>query len=73
MIADLSEAGYHRTRDKLANLERRLAEVESRTDLAPVHRERVIRSYRDMMVQYAREIKLYEARHSGGPDDAPHS
>jgi sugar-specific transcriptional regulator TrmB len=63
MIAELTEAGYRQTREKLANLERRLAEIESRSDLAPLHRDRVSQSYRDMIAQYKREILLYEEKH----------
>jgi hypothetical protein len=59
----LSPQGYEQTKAKLANLERRLAEIEARTDLPGKHRERVIRSYREMMQQYRREIKLYEGTH----------
>ncbi len=63
MTEHLSPQGYEQTKTKLANLERRLAEIETRADLSPMHRERVVRSYRDMMQQYRREIKLYEAMH----------
>jgi hypothetical protein len=70
MTANLTESGYRQTRSKLADLERRLREIESRTDLAPTHRDRVSRSYREMMQQYMREIKLYEAKHPGGQDTA---
>jgi len=71
MTADLTEAGYQQTRSKLADLERRLAAIEARSDLAPAHRELVKESYREMMLQYRREIKLYEAKHLGGHDAAP--
>jgi len=57
----LESLGYEQTKTKLANLERRQAEIEARTDLSPAHREQVLRSYREMMQQYRREIKLYEA------------
>lgn len=60
----MNEAGYRNTIEKLAGLKIRLAEIKARTDLVPLHRELVIRSYHDMMRQYAREIKLYEALHS---------
>jgi hypothetical protein len=62
MTAYLDAQGYERTKTKLADLERRQAEIESRTDLAPSHRQQVLRSYHQMMQQYLREIKLYEAR-----------
>ena len=64
MIARLNAVGYRQTTEKLENLKRRLAAIEARTDLVPLHRELVIRSYHDMMRQYAREIKLYEEMHS---------
>ena len=61
MTAYLDAQGYEQTKTKLAELERRQAEIESRTDLAPAHRRQVLRSYHEMMQQYLREIKLYEA------------
>ena len=70
MIADLTEAGYRQTLNKLANLERRLTEIESRNDLTPVHRDRVCKSYREMIVQYKREIKLHEEKHPTDRDTA---
>lgn len=63
MTTELTDAGYRQTLDKLANLERRLAQIESRVDLTTAHRERVCKSYREMMQQYSREIKLYEEKH----------
>jgi hypothetical protein len=54
---------YLRTKEKLALLEARLPEVRARTDIHPVHRAAVERSYEDMMRQYLRDIKLYEAAH----------
>jgi hypothetical protein len=60
----LSESGYEQTKRKLANLERRMESLAKRDDLKPPHREEAIRSLRDMMQQYSREIKLYEA-HAG--------
>lgn len=64
----LTAAGYEQTKEKLRELESRLAEVEKRTDLDPAHLASVRRSYRMMMREYLREylreIKLYEARQS---------
>ena len=60
MTERLSPQGYEQTKAKLANLEGRLAEIERRDDLSSEHREQVRRSYRQMMQQYRREIKLYE-------------
>ena len=61
MTEQLSPLGYEQTKVKLANLERRLAEIQRRRDLPPEHRGQVLRSYQQMMRQYRREIKLYEA------------
>jgi hypothetical protein len=63
MTAKLTEAGYRQTKVKLSDLERRLATLEARHDLAPAHRAEAVRSHREMIQQYLREIKLYEARH----------
>jgi hypothetical protein len=60
MTHDLDPQGYEQTKAKLADLERRQAEIEARTDLSPRHREQVLRSYHHMIQQYRREIKLYE-------------
>ena len=54
------------TWDYVQDLERRRVEIENRTDLSPAHRERVQRSYHEMMQQYRREIKLYEVMQEQG-------
>jgi hypothetical protein len=61
MTAKLTPDGYAQTKAKLENLERRLAELESRTDLKPLHLAEVRHSYKTMIRQYRREMKLYEA------------
>jgi len=61
MTPRLTPAGYSQTKLKLAALEKRLADVEKRTDLSPRHATEVRRSYACMIRQYRREIKLYEA------------
>ena len=61
----LTLAGYVQTKAKLRDLEKRLAELEDRTDLKPSHLEEVRRSYERMIRQYRREINLYEAKPSG--------
>jgi len=80
MTDPLTEKGYRLTKEKLANMEERLATLQTRDDLHPLHRAAVERSYRDMMRQYLRDIKLYEAAHgltpapqevSGKPGEAP--
>jgi hypothetical protein len=60
MVARLSPQGYEQTKAKLANLQRRLEELQRREDLSAEHRREVCRSYHEMMQQYSREIKVYE-------------
>ena len=62
MTEMLTPEGYERTKEKLAELERRLGEIDKRTDLDPEHHARVRRSYRMTMRELLREIKLYEAK-----------
>lgn len=62
MIERLTAEGYEQTKEKLRDLETRLAEIEKRTGLAPEHVESVQRSYKMVMRKYLREIKVYEAR-----------
>jgi hypothetical protein len=61
MIDRLTPAGYAQTKVKLANTEARLAALRARGDLSATHKGEVERSYLDMISQYRREIKLYEA------------
>jgi hypothetical protein len=61
MIPRLTPGGYAQTKVKLEGLERRLADLEARTDLTPLHLAEVRRSYKTMIRQYRREMKLYEA------------
>jgi len=70
MTHELNEVGYHQTRAKLAGMERRLKALEGRTDLTPEHRDATRRSYLEMMKQYSREIKLYEAKHPHSQDES---
>jgi hypothetical protein len=49
------------TKKKLADLEKRLADLVKRSDLSAVHAAEVRRSCERMIRQYRREIKLYEA------------
>lgn len=64
MTTRLTPDGYAQTKTKLENLERRLADLESRTDLVPAHFADVRRSYRTMIRQYRREMMLFEAEQS---------
>jgi hypothetical protein len=63
MPEPLTPDGYEQTKEKLADLQRRLAEIEKRIDLNLEHLVSVRRSYKMMMREYLQEIKLYEARH----------
>jgi hypothetical protein len=63
MTEPLSHTGYLSTKQKLLNMETRLAALRVRTDLDPAHRAAVERSYLDMMRQYRRDVTLYEATH----------
>jgi hypothetical protein len=58
----LTPEGYEQTQQKLRDLETRLAEIETRTDLDAEHLVSVRRSYQMMMREYLQDIKLYEAR-----------
>jgi hypothetical protein len=60
MIHMLTPTGYVQTKIKLAGLEKRLAEIERRTDVSPARLEAARKSYRSMMRKYRREIELYE-------------
>jgi len=57
----LTPEGYAATKEKYATMEKRLAALAKRTDLHPEHAAEARRSYLDMMRQYLRDIKLYEA------------
>ena len=61
MIETLTADGYEQTREKLRDLETRLAAIERRTDLKPDHLESVRKSYRMMMRDMLKEVKLYES------------
>ena len=63
MTETLTSAGYEQTREKLAKLEERLVRLSRRTDLNRQHQSEARRSYGQMIGQYRREIKLYEAAH----------
>ena len=62
MIETLTVEGYEQTKEKLRDLETRLAEIEKRTDLDPKRLASVRRSYKVMMREFLQEIKLYEAK-----------
>ena len=58
----LTAEGYDQTKDKLRDLETRLAELEQRTDLDAEHLASVRRSYKMMMREFLQDIRLYEAK-----------
>ena len=64
MTEVLTPEGYEQTKEKLRDLETRLAAIEKRTDLDAEHLASVRRSYKMMMREFLRDIKLYEAKHS---------
>jgi len=64
MTEVLTAEGYEQTKEKLRDLQSRLAEIEKRTDLAPAHLASVRRSYNSMIREYLQDIKLYEVKHA---------
>jgi hypothetical protein len=64
----LTAEGYQQTKEKLRGLEGRLAAIERRTDLVPEHLASVRRSYKMMMREMLKELKLYEAKQGRAPD-----
>ena len=64
MSSRLTIEAYVATKAKFEDLQKRLAALEKRTDLEPAHLAAVRGSYKDMMRQYLRDIKLYEASNS---------
>jgi hypothetical protein len=62
MRESLTAEGYKQTKEKLHDLETRLAAIELRTDLDGAHLASVGRSYKIMMWEYLQDIKIYEAR-----------
>jgi flagellar motility protein MotE (MotC chaperone) len=63
MTEVLTPTGYEQTKEKLANLEQRLAHLADQTNMGRQHQEEARRSYERMIAQYRRELKLYEASH----------
>ena len=62
MSEPLTPEGYEQTKEKLKELQRRLAAIENRTDLTPDHLASVRRSCNMMIREYLQDIKLYETR-----------
>ena len=63
MREPLTAEGYEQTKEKLRDLEVRLAEIESRTDIDAKRLSSVRRGYKTFMRELLEDIKLYEARH----------
>ena len=59
----LTSVGYEQTKEKLAELEQRLVGLSRRSGLSSQHLSEARNSYEQMISQYRREIKLYEASH----------
>jgi hypothetical protein len=62
MTETLTAEGYEQTKEKLRDLEMRLAEMEKRTDLDAEHLASVRRSYKMIIREFLREIRLYETQ-----------
>jgi len=62
MTETLTAEGYEQTKEKLRDLETRLAEMEKRTDLDASHLASVRRSYKMIIREFLQEIRLYERR-----------
>jgi len=71
MSEPLTEAGCRLTKDKLAGMEQRLAELRQRTDVHASVRNAAERSYLDTIRQYRREIRQYELSQVQLPPGAP--
>lgn len=71
MAEILTDEGYEQTKEKLRDLESRLAEIEKRTDLDAQRLASVRRSYKMMMREFLQEIKLYEAKQTRRNPKAP--
>ncbi len=67
----LTAEGYEQTKEKLRDLQARLAEIKKRTDLAPAHLASVRRSYNSMIREYLQDIKLYEVKQAKPSTVAP--
>jgi hypothetical protein len=71
MTEKLTAEGYEQTKEKLRDLEQRLAAMEKRTDLTPAHLASVRRSCKMMMRELLQDIKLYETRQAKQTPEAP--
>ena len=67
----LTDEGYEQTKEKLRDLQTRLAEIKKRTDLSPARLASVRRSYSSMIREYLQDIRLYEEKHSRPDSTSP--
>jgi hypothetical protein len=58
MNPELTHEGYEQTKEKLARLQERLASLDAKKDLSPLHRAEARESYSQMIRQYKREKAL---------------
>ena len=70
MTPQLTDKGYLRTKEKLAWVETRLAALRDRTDLIESHKAMAMPSYEDMIRQFRKELKLYEATQASSPAES---
>jgi hypothetical protein len=66
MTEMLTAEGYVQTKEKLVDLQARLAEVEKRTGLSTWHLASVRRSYSSQIREYLQDIRLFEVKHGRG-------
>jgi hypothetical protein len=62
MTEILTAEGYEQTKEKLRDLETRLAEMDKRADLDAKRLASIRRSYTMMIREFLQDIKLYEAK-----------
>ena len=67
----LTAEGYEQTKEKLRDLETRLAAIEKRTDLVPKRLASVRRSYNMMIREFVQDIRLYEVKQGKGNPATP--
>lgn len=70
MTEPLSETGFLQTKAKLEELLVRRSRIAARDDLEHAHRDEVLRSYDQMIGQYRKELRLYEAGRRSTPEAA---
>jgi CRISPR/Cas system-associated endoribonuclease Cas2 len=71
MIESLTAGECEQTKEKLRDLQARLAEIEHRTDLGPAHLASVRRSYDKMIREYLQAIRFYETKQAKPDEHSP--